>query len=43
MPDLVRCPVCGILCFNCNRCLGKLGDDVDVLRKALAYLEKHAA
>ena len=33
----------GVLCFNCNRGLGKLGDDVGLLRKALDYLEKHAA
>jgi hypothetical protein len=29
----------GVLCFNCNRGLGKLGDDVASLERAIAYLE----
>ena len=33
----------GILCFNCNRGLGKLGDDADLLRKALDYLQTYAS
>ncbi|GAA2809565.1 endonuclease VII domain-containing protein [Streptomyces showdoensis] len=32
----------GVLCFNCNSAIGKLGDDPDVLRRAIAYLEGHA-
>lgn len=30
----------GILCNNCNRALGLLKDDTEVLRKAIEYLEK---
>ena len=30
----------GILCFNCNRALGKLGDDASLLAGAVEYLEK---
>ncbi|GHF49430.1 recombination endonuclease VII [Streptomyces morookaense] len=29
----------GVLCFNCNSALGKLRDDVGVMRRAIAYLE----
>lgn len=29
----------GVLCFNCNSALGKLNDDMDVMRRAIAYLE----
>ncbi|WP_342671180.1 endonuclease VII domain-containing protein [Streptomyces chattanoogensis] len=29
----------GVLCFNCNSALGKLGDDPDAIRRAIAYLE----
>ncbi|GAA2342046.1 hypothetical protein Scani_51510 [Streptomyces caniferus] len=29
----------GVLCFNCNSALGKLRDDPDALRRAIAYLE----
>ncbi|WP_346175633.1 endonuclease VII domain-containing protein [Streptomyces cuspidosporus] len=29
----------GVLCFNCNSAIGKLGDDPDVGRRAVAYLE----
>ena len=30
----------GKLCHNCNRALGLLGDDTDILRKAITYLER---
>jgi hypothetical protein len=29
----------GILCFNCNRGLGKFGDDVGLMSRAVEYLE----
>jgi hypothetical protein len=29
----------GVLCFNCNSAIGKLGDDPEVVRRAAAYLE----
>jgi hypothetical protein len=29
----------GVLCFNCNSAIGKLGDDPDIGRRAVAYLE----
>ncbi|MFE4591650.1 endonuclease domain-containing protein [Streptomyces laurentii] len=32
----------GVLCFNCHSAIGKLGDDPDVLRRAIAYLEGNA-
>jgi hypothetical protein len=32
----------GVLCFNCNSAIGKLGDDPDVIRRAIAYLEGNA-
>ncbi|WP_406417864.1 endonuclease VII domain-containing protein [Streptomyces sp. NBC_00873] len=32
----------GVLCFNCNSAIGKLGDDPDTLRRAIAYLEGNA-
>lgn len=32
----------GVLCFNCNSAVGKLGDDPDTLRRATAYLEGNA-
>jgi Autographiviridae endonuclease VII len=31
----------GLLCFNCNTGIGKLSEDVQVLRAAIQYLEKH--
>lgn len=30
----------GLLCAPCNRCLGHVGDDLVVLRRAVAYLER---
>ncbi|MFF3494162.1 endonuclease VII domain-containing protein [Streptomyces sp. NPDC002795] len=32
----------GVLCFNCNSAIGKLGDDPDTVRRATAYLEGNA-
>ncbi len=32
----------GILCFACNRGLGKVGDSVDVLRAMIAYLGENS-
>ncbi|MFE0514465.1 endonuclease VII domain-containing protein [Streptomyces sp. NPDC058964] len=29
----------GVLCFNCNSAIGKLGDVPDAVRRAAAYLE----
>ncbi|MGV5033770.1 endonuclease VII domain-containing protein [Streptomyces sp. NRAIS4] len=29
----------GVLCFNCNSAIGKLGDNPDAVRRAAAYLE----
>ena len=31
----------GWLCINCNQGIGKLGDDIEGVKKALAYLERH--
>lgn len=31
----------GILCNHCNRAIGLLKDDVEILRNALSYLEKN--
>jgi hypothetical protein len=31
----------GWLCHKCNRALGGFDDDVDVLRRAILYVEKH--
>jgi hypothetical protein len=30
----------GLLCSNCNRGLGLLKDDTDILQRALLYLEE---
>jgi len=32
----------GILCFNCNRGLGKFGDDAGLMLEAVDYLERAA-
>lgn len=40
--DHVKRHVRGILCFNCNRGLGKFSDDVGLMRKAVEYLERAA-
>ncbi|MFJ3233170.1 endonuclease VII domain-containing protein [Streptomyces sp. NPDC086787] len=29
----------GVLCFNCNSAIGKLGDSPDAVRRAAAYPE----
>ncbi|MET9467901.1 endonuclease VII domain-containing protein [Streptomyces sp. NPDC006544] len=29
----------GVLCFNCNTAIGKLGDDPDTARRVVSYLE----
>lgn len=41
-PELPACGECvrGLLCFNCNSALGKLKDNVDTLKRAVAYLER---
>jgi protein-arginine kinase activator protein McsA len=31
----------GLLCSNCNRALGFLQDNIDILRQAVKYLRKH--
>ena len=31
----------GLLCSNCNTAIGRLGDNIEGLMKALNYLEKH--
>jgi hypothetical protein len=33
----------GLLCTNCNIALGHFKDDVDLIRKAIAYLKHHGA
>lgn len=30
----------GLLCHKCNRAIGLLGDDVDLLKRAIGYLER---
>ncbi len=41
--DHVTDKVRGLLCMDCNTSLGKLGDSVEGLRRALAYLERAEA
>jgi hypothetical protein len=31
----------GLLCSKCNHAIGLLNDDIDLLRKAITYLNKH--
>ena len=31
----------GLLCMFCNTALGKFNDDIDLLRSAITYMEKH--
>ncbi len=33
----------GWICSSCNTALGMLGDDVQIARKVVAYLERHAS
>lgn len=35
-----RAGVRGILCHDCNTSIGKLGDNIPGLKRALAYLER---
>src|SRR2546423_9654877 len=39
--DHVTGKVRGVLCFNCNAGLGKFGDNVEIVERALAYLKGH--
>ena len=32
----------GLLCFNCNTVIGKAGDCVELLQKAIEYLDKYS-
>lgn len=40
--DHVTGQVRGILCFNCNRALGYLDDEVELLYEMADYLERHS-
>lgn len=31
----------GLLCINCNQALGKVKDNIEILKSMIAYLEKH--
>ena len=31
----------GLLCMQCNTSLGNLGDSIELLKRAIAYLEEH--
>lgn len=32
----------GLLCMKCNRAIGMLNDDTEILKKAIKYLERNA-
>ena len=38
--DHITGKVRGLLCHNCNRALGLLGDNVDILLSSISYLER---
>jgi hypothetical protein len=38
MTNQIRC----ILCNNCNRALGLLGDSIPNIKNLLSYMEKHS-
>ena len=38
--DHITGKVRGLLCHNCNRALGLLGDDINILRSSISYLER---
>ncbi len=44
-PNLDHChksgKVRGVLCFSCNTSIGKFGDDIEVLKSAISYLERN--
>jgi hypothetical protein len=31
-----------LICFKCNTLLGNAGDDIEILKSAIAYLERHS-
>lgn len=33
----------GLLCLNCNTSLGRFGDSIEILQRAIDYLEKHSS
>jgi recombination endonuclease VII len=40
--DHITGKIRGVLCFDCNTSIGKLGDSIEGLKKALAYLEERS-
>jgi Recombination endonuclease VII len=38
-----RISIRGVLCPNCNRGIGLLGDDIEGIRRALDYLKRYEA